>query len=540
MYRMHGLRDVGRLSAKLLQSLQTVVTSQVEHDFPIVRGAPLAGGHSVSRSDCGFLMRDWNSVPQQAGGVSHLLSQVCSGRRWNIDDRVAIFYCFKAEGKMKRKLRTLKMIATGASVWLSAGLACGQSCNCRNPDDVAAGWPHSAAQHHSSGELTTSDGYVSRGRQTFAETKSPQNYNYAQQPSNRLPAGWPKQWSGPAVSTQTSNTTPSEPTTSRTSQSPTPHSGTVAGPGSGRGNTAQQNSASPDNRGTVAQKDNGSSKNQNVLMVRDPFTGKMVPTAVQARFDRAANSMEKSKTQIAKANPAQSSTGSESVTPSAATSTRSSDSTGETTARNQSSTGKSDSTAQKSSNSVGTTATQPRSGVSSKPWSILPSRNGRGSSSGSAIGGGVGGGGGGSTGGGGGGIGGGIGGGTSGGGGTGGSSWNPQSGRSGGGSGLGGSSGNPTTGVLPFVANNDGPNDGPNDGCLTGIEVPVPTIPDSRPEIPDTGNPGHCGGGIIPGPGGTDSPVVPEPGSIILLGIAAAVGGADSLRRRFAITKPQA
>ena len=91
VYRMHGLRDVGRLSAKLLQSLQTVVTSQVERDFPIVRGAPLAGGHSVSRSDCGFLMREWNSVPQQAAGVSHLLSQVCSGRRWDSDDRVANF-----------------------------------------------------------------------------------------------------------------------------------------------------------------------------------------------------------------------------------------------------------------------------------------------------------------------------------------------------------------------------------------------------------------------------------------------------------------
>ena len=48
VYRMHGLRDVGRLSAKLLQSLQTVVTSQVERDFPSVRGAPLAGGPSVS------------------------------------------------------------------------------------------------------------------------------------------------------------------------------------------------------------------------------------------------------------------------------------------------------------------------------------------------------------------------------------------------------------------------------------------------------------------------------------------------------------
>jgi hypothetical protein len=70
--------------------------------------------------------------------------------------------------------------------------------------------------------------------------------------------------------------------------------------------------------------------------------------------------------------------------------------------------------------------------------------------------------------------------------------------------------------------------------------VPVPTIPDSRPEIPHTGNPGHCGGGIIPGPGGTDSPVVPEPGSIILLGIAATVGGAGYLRRRIAKTKPQA
>ncbi len=57
-------------------------------------------------------------------------------------------------------------------------------------------------------------------------------------------------------------------------------------------------------------------------------------------------------------------------------------------------------------------------------------------------------------------------------------------------------------------------------------------VPDSTPEIPGTNGPGKGGGDIVPVAAPTDSPVVPEPGSIILIGIASGLGGAGWLRRR--------
>jgi hypothetical protein len=62
--------------------------------------------------------------------------------------------------------------------------------------------------------------------------------------------------------------------------------------------------------------------------------------------------------------------------------------------------------------------------------------------------------------------------------------------------------------------------------------LPDPSIPDVTPDVPTGDDPSHCGGGNHTPPGNGDSPVVPEPGSIILLGIAGGVGGAGLIRRR--------
>jgi hypothetical protein len=77
----------------------------------------------------------------------------------------------------------------------------------------------------------------------------------------------------------------------------------------------------------------------------------------------------------------------------------------------------------------------------------------------------------------------------------------------------------------------DPPTDGPCDD-LTDIPLPDPSIPDVTPDVPTGDDPSHCGGGHHTPPGNGDSPVVPEPGSIILLGIAGGVGGAGLIRRR--------
>jgi len=69
-------------------------------------------------------------------------------------------------------------------------------------------------------------------------------------------------------------------------------------------------------------------------------------------------------------------------------------------------------------------------------------------------------------------------------------------------------------------------------GDLTQIDPPACPVPDSTPEIPGRNGPGKSGGDIVPGGEPTDSPVVPEPGSIILIGIASGLGGAGWLLRR--------
>lgn len=71
----------------------------------------------------------------------------------------------------------------------------------------------------------------------------------------------------------------------------------------------------------------------------------------------------------------------------------------------------------------------------------------------------------------------------------------------------------------------------PQEGLIV-VPRPEPEIPDATPEIPVSDAPVHCGGGLIPGVTSGDSPIVPEPGSLALLGIASGIAGGISLRRR--------
>ena len=75
------------------------------------------------------------------------------------------------------------------------------------------------------------------------------------------------------------------------------------------------------------------------------------------------------------------------------------------------------------------------------------------------------------------------------------------------------------------------PPDGSGDN-LADIPLPDPSIPDVTPDVPTGDNPSHYGEVHNTRPGNGDSPVVPEPGSIILLGIAGGVGGAGLIRHR--------
>ncbi len=455
---------------------------------------------------------------------------------------------------MKRKELTLEIFTAGAAVLFPSSFAHGQSYNCQTPGLLSA--PNSAYTASSipgsdlyGGDLFEqgfSEGfghdYRSGGRAGLVE--SPNAYG-ATRSSSRLPAGWPTQWSGPAVASDNSTKRPATlpapslnaPNSTAPADSRESAAGTIAGQDSARRSSA----GAP-----VLSKTGIAAVDKKASMIRDPFTGQMVPTAAQPRWDRATNSFDGSKAQVAQSDSsadfktARSDVSgraavesSKTIGPSSlSTESESSTKTGSSSATDPSP--RNEQPAKNGSSAIGNRATSgnaSRVGTDSsgKPWSVLPSRNGSVGGSGAAIGGGGG------TGGmnGGGGSGGGIGGGGNGGGSTGGgsSTWNAQAAGSGGGGGLGGGTDNPSTGVQSYVATDGGPTDGPTDG-IVDIPLPDPEIPDSTPDVPSSSDPLHCGGGIIPGVNGNDSPVVPEPGSIILLGIAGGVGGAGWIRRR--------
>lgn len=349
----------------------------------------------------------------------------------------------------------------------------------------------------------------------------PAAQNYVAQGS-RLPAGWPAQWGDPIVAVPR------------------------------KANSQNQN---------LATRANG-----NEGLVRDPFTGQMVPTSLQARWDKVTTTRDTADaTTIVKTNE---------ETSSVLVAEKSSD---------NSATSEKAATSEKTGN-----ADKSASGSSSKK---AKSSGGGGGAPGGAFGAGVGMGGGGNGGGMGGGMAGGGNGGGGGGNGTNGINWNPQTGgagnagggggnnnertanavlnekadpgtttgggttdggttgggTTGGGTTGGGTTGGGTTGggTTGGGTNGGGSNGG---GCLIDVNPPTPSVPpcdhsghggngSSHGNGPSNGGNGN----VPPGTGGTDpgSPVVPEPGTALLLGIGGAIAGVRYLRRRNA-TEPAA
>lgn len=413
---------------------------------------------------------------------------------------------------MTNKARIVEIFSAGVALFVPMNLVWGQSCQCDNS-------PVAGLQQYL---VPLSN---------FADPQSTgQQAGLTYKPGRLLPEGWPNQWGGPAFLNDAGQVAKKEATAPATQADDL---------------KTQQNA---DKRGKTANDADESSQKKpatsgliSSLMVRDPFSGRMVPTSSQARWAQGEE------TTAAIGVP----TGGD-----------------QRKVESQPSTGASSNVERKQSEAnTGTSArvsketiggTESSTGTSTKSsarsWSVLPSRGQGGG--GPAIGGGTGG-----IGGGGGGANGGINGGNGGGGsGIGGNGWNwsPETGGAGGAAG-GNGGGQTNTGVLDYVETievkpepptdgpgkdpvdppTDGPDkdpvdppaDGPGDD-LTDIPLPDPLIPDVTPDVPTGDDPSQCGVGHNTPPGNGDSPVVPEPGSIILLGIAGGVGGAGFIRRR--------
>ena len=382
---------------------------------------------------------------------------------------------------MKNKARVVEIFSAGVALFVPMNLAWGQSCQCDNS-------PVAGIQQY---VLPLSN---------FAEPQvADQQVGLTYKPGRRLPAGWPNQWGGPAILDDAGQVAKKE----------------VTKPATQAGDTrTQQNADQREKTGKDAdessQKKPATSGLISSLMVRDPFSGRMVPTTSQARW--------------AQGDDTKAAVGAPTAGDQKKVESRPSTETSSNVVRNQSE-ARSGISARASKETIGDS--EPSIGTSTKSstrsWSVLPTPGRAGG--GSAIGGGTGG----IGGGGGGGANGGVGGGNGGGGGVAGNGWNwnpvdpPTDGP----------------GDDPVTPPTDGPGkdpvgpptDGPGDD-LTDIPLPDPSIPDVTPDVPTSDDPSHCGGGHNTPPGNGDSPVVPEPGSIILLGIAGGVGGAGFIRRR--------
>ena len=518
---------------------------------------------------------------------------------------------------MKNKARVVEIFSAGVALFVPINLAWGQSCQCESTPVVGL-QPIAGFQQHLVPQTIFADPQTAAGQASLSY-----------KPGRQLPAGWPNQWGGPAFLDDAGKVATKE----------------VNKPATQAGDSGtQQNADQADQKGKAANETAEASQNKRAgsdlissLMVRDPFSGRMVPTNSQTRW--AHGEEKKASIGVSAAGEhkkveSQPSTGTSSSVEHKQSETNGGISTRaskEAIGGNESSTGTS-------------TKSSPRS------WSVLPTPGRAGG--GPAIGGGTGG-----IGGGGGGANAGIGGGNGGGGGgIGGNgwNWNPETGGAGGvGGGNGGGQAN--TGVLDYVETIDDPVDPPTGGPgkdpvdpptggpgkdpidpptggpgkdpvdpptggpgkdpvdpptggpgkdpvdpptdgpgedpvdppadgpgkdpvdppadgpgkdpvdpptdgpgedpvdpptdgpgedpvdpptdgpgedLTDIPLPDPSIPDVTPDVPTGDDPLHCGGGQLTPPGNGDSPVVPEPGSIILLGIAGGVGGAGLIRRR--------
>jgi hypothetical protein len=485
---------------------------------------------------------------------------------------------------MKNKARVVEIFSAGVALFVPMNLVWGQSCQCDNS-------PVAGIQQY---VLPLSN---------FAEPQvADQQVGLTYKPGRRLPAGWPNQWGGPAILDDAGQVAKKEATKPATQAGDT---------------RTQQNADQREKTGKDAdessQKKPATSGLISSLMVRDPFSGRMVPTTSQARW--------------AQGDDTKAAVGAPTAGDQKKVESRPSTETSSNVVRNQSE-AKSGISARASKETIGDS--EPSIGTSTKSStrarSVLPTPGRAGG--GSAIGGGTGG----IGGGGGGGANGGIGGGNGGGGGVAGNgwNWNPETGGAGGAAG-GNGGGQANTGVLDYVETIDDKTDPPTDGPgkdpvdpptdgpgkdpvdpptdgpgkdpvdpptdgpgndpvdpptdgpgkdpvdpptdgpgkdpvdpptdgpgddpvtpptdgpgkdpvgpptdgpgddLTDIPLPDPSIPDVTPDVPTSDDPSHCGGGHNTPPGNGDSPVVPEPGSVILLGIAGGVGGAGFIRRR--------
>lgn len=473
---------------------------------------------------------------------------------------------------MKNKARVVEIFSAGVALFASMNPAWGQSCQCENTPAVGLQ------------QIPGFQQYIVP-QKSFADPRAvgeQAGLNY--KPGRKLPAGWPNQWGGPALLDDVGQVAKKE------ANKPAPDAGALK-----TQQNADQKGKAANETVESAQKQPANSGLISSLMVRDPFSGRMVPTNSQVRWAHG----EVTKVAVGGTTGGDQKTAVSENKAEAQRSTGISSGTDRKEAESQSgiSAKASKETTGGSESSIGASTK-----ANTRPWSVLPNPGRAGG--GAAIGGGTGG-----IGGGGGGANAGIGGGNGGGGGgIGGNgwNWNPETGGAGGAAG-GTGGGQPNTGVLDYVETiddkkdpptdgpgddpvdpptdgpgkdpvdpptdgpgndpvdpptdgpgddpvnpptdgpgedpvdpptdvpGDDPGDPPTDGpCddLTDIPLPDPSIPDVTPDVPTGDDPSHCGGGHHTPPGNGDSPVVPEPGSIILLGIAGGVGGAGLIRRR--------
>ncbi len=400
---------------------------------------------------------------------------------------------------LKNKARVVEIVSAGIALFVPMHLVWGQSCQCDN-SPVAGVQKYVVPLSH------------------FADPRvAGQQLGLTYKPGRQLPAGWPNQWGGPAILDDAGQVAKKEATK----------------PAIQAGDTRTQQNA--DQRGKTGNDANESSQKKpetsgliSSLMVRDLFSGHMVPTTSQTRWAQG----EETKAAV----------GVPTAGDQKKVKSRPSTETSSNVERNQLE-ARSGISARASKETIG--GSEPSIETSAKSrtrsWSVLPTPGRAGG--GPAIGGGTGGIGGGANGGNGGGVAG------------NGWNWNPETGgdggaaggNGGGGNGNGNGGGQAKTGVFDYVETiedkpdpptdgpGDDPADPPTDGpCddLTDIPLPDPLIPDVTPDLPTSDDPSHGGGGHNTPPGNGDSPVVPEPGSIILLGIAGGAGGAGFIRRR--------
>ena len=168
---------------------------------------------------------------------------------------------------MKNKARVVEIFSAGVALFAPMNLAWGQSCQCENTPVVG---------HQ---QISGFQQYVVP-LQTFAAPRAAgeqAGLNY--KPGRQLPAGWPNQWGGPAFLDDAGQVAKKE------AAKPATQGGDLKT----QQNVDQQGKAT--NEGAEsAQKQTATPGLISSLMVRDPFSGRMVPTSSQARWANGEDS----------------------------------------------------------------------------------------------------------------------------------------------------------------------------------------------------------------------------------------------------------